>query len=57
MLTHRIGLSSSFRVYLFPIHLGGATYLLYIGLIAVAANIVVTFAVSILVPGRRAATA
>ncbi|MGO4326967.1 monocarboxylate uptake permease MctP [Cupriavidus sp. 2TAF22] len=39
----------------FAIHLGSATYPLYIGLIALVANIVVTFAVSAVTPGQRSA--
>jgi SSS family solute:Na+ symporter len=36
----------------FALHVGGATYPLYIGLIALAANIVVSFVVSVLSPRR-----
>ncbi|MFK4444314.1 SSS family solute:Na+ symporter [Caballeronia udeis] len=36
----------------FALHLGGATYPLYIGLIALAANIVVAFVVSMVTPRR-----
>jgi SSS family solute:Na+ symporter len=39
----------------FALHVGGAVYPLYIGLIALAANIVVAFALSVLLPARRVA--
>ena len=38
----------------FALHLGDATYPLYIGLIALAVNIVVAFVVSVVTPKRRA---
>ena len=41
----------------FALHLGDATYPLYIGLIALAANIVVTFAVSVVTPKRVSVSA
>lgn len=41
----------------YALHFGAASYPLYIGLIALAANIVVTFAVSALSPRRAAVTA
>jgi SSS family solute:Na+ symporter len=41
----------------FALHLGDATYPLYIGLIALAANIVVTFAVSVVTPKRATVSA
>ncbi|GAB6852097.1 monocarboxylate uptake permease MctP [Paraburkholderia kururiensis] len=37
----------------FALHVGGAVYPLYIGLIALAANIVVTFVVSLATPARQ----
>ncbi|MCX4162806.1 sodium:solute symporter, partial [Paraburkholderia megapolitana] len=36
----------------FALHVGGATYPLYIGLIALVLNIVVTFVVSMVTPKR-----
>jgi SSS family solute:Na+ symporter len=41
----------------FALHLGDTTYPLYIGLIALAANIVVTFAVSVVTPKRVSVSA
>jgi SSS family solute:Na+ symporter len=39
----------------YALHLGASTFPLYIGLIALVANIVVTFVVSAIVPRRAAA--
>jgi SSS family solute:Na+ symporter len=41
----------------YALHLGDAVYPLYIGLIALAANIVVSFAVSVVSPRRAVVTA